>query len=257
MRIADIMDAQDADANLKELTGVYSCFQKPGFTIDIKVGLKMVQRRKRWLVIIPENLVNEVLTNSHGPSHNGVERMIGALKDNFWIHELRRRIQEFVKTCPRCLAVKPKVAPIPEPVLQTTSEGPWISVHVDLAGPMTPSYDNNRYILVIIDSLTRFMEASAIPNKSADSVVKGILEIFTRRGMPASVLADNGAEFRNKLLYDTLKRGGCYLQHTTPYAPQSNGLVERANQKIKRLFKLWECDALDWEDKAIIQTLGM
>ena len=248
MRIADIMDAQDADANLKALTGVYSDFQKPGYTIAIKVGLKMVQRRKQWLVIVPENLVSEVLGNSHGPNHNGAERINGALKDNFWIYNRMQRIKEFVRTCPRCLAVKPKVTPLPEPILQTTSEGPWISVHVDLAGPMTPSYDNNRYILVIIDSLTRFMEASAIPDKSADSVVKGILEIFTRRGMPASVLADNGAEFRNKILYDTLKRGGCYLQHTTPYSPQSNGLVERANQKIKRLFKLWECNALDWED---------
>ena len=248
MRIADIMDAQDADANLKALTGVYSEFQKPGCVIDIKVGLKMVKLRKKWLVIIPENLVNEVLTNSHGPNHNGAERMAETLRGSFWIHNCTARIRNFVKSCPRCLAVKPQVAARSEPILQTTSEGPWIAVHVDLAGPMTPSYDNNRYILVIIDSLTRFMEASAIPNKSAESVLKGMLEIFSRRGMPASVLADNGLEFKNQLLYDTLKRGGCHLQHTTPYSPQSNGLVERANQKVKRLFKLWECDSLDWED---------
>ena len=258
LRIADVMDAQEADASLKELTGCYKIFRKPGFDLAVKVGLKMVKIRKHWLVVVPELLVHEVLTNSHGPNHNGAERMIESLRGSFWIHNCNQRIRDFVKKCPRCLEVKPNAPPRSAPVLQTSSEGPWISVHVDLAGPMTPSYDQNRYILVIIDSLTRFMEASAIPDKSADSVCRGILEIFARRGMPASVLADNGAEFKNKLLYDTLKRAGCHLQHTTPYSPRSNGLVERANQKIKRLFKLWECDSLDWEDhlSAIVYTIN-
>ena len=41
---------------------------------------------------------------------------------------------------------------------------------------------------------------------------------------------------------------GVHLQHSTPYRPQSNGIVERLNQKIKSLLKLHGAEDLTWED---------
>ena len=63
-----------------------------------------------------------------------------------------------------------------------------------------------------------------------------------------SLLCDNGLEFRNQYLKDLMKSFGTNLQHCTPLQPASNGLVERANQKLKRYFKLWSADSLNWED---------
>ena len=68
-------------------------------------------------------------------------------------------------------------------------------------------------------------------------------------GPCTSLLADNGKEFANQDLRESLRLQGVHLQHSTPYRPQSNGIVERLNQKIKSLLKLHEATDVTWEDE--------
>ena len=247
LRIADIQDAQVADKDLDKLTGVYNVLQKDRYQLSTKLGLKFVKYGTRWLVILPVNLLPEAFANSHGPAHHGFNFMAKSLRESFWIPDLQQRLTEFLKSCPSCVQVKARPAVPSEPVLQTSSVAPWQSVHIDLCGPMPRSYEGNCYILVIIDSLTRFAEAEALKDKTAESVIEAVCRICARRGFPGSMLSDNGSEFKNQYFRDFLRKAGCLLQQTTPYQPQSNGLVERCNAKIKKLLKLWQCDDLNWE----------
>ena len=40
---------------------------------------------------------------------------------------------------------------------------------------------------------------------------------------------------------------GTNLQYTTPYRPQSNGITERCNQKVKKLLRLWDIHDATWD----------
>ena len=111
-----------------------------------------------------------------------------------------------------------------------------MAVSSDLIGPFPQSYKGNQYCLVVIDNLTRWTEIRAISNKQAESVADGFMDIFNRRGLPLSILADNGKEFFNFGLKKMFEKLGCNLQYTTPYRPESNGITERVNQKIKKCY---------------------
>ena len=119
---------------------------------------------------------------------------------------------------------------------------------MDLSGPFPKSWQGNKYILAVVCNLTRWCVLRAIPSKHAESVAVGLRSVFCEYGPCTSLLSDNGREFNNKDLRELLMTMGVHLQHSTPYRPQSNGIVERLNQKIKSLLKLHGAEDFTWED---------
>ena len=73
------------------------------------------------------------------------------------------------------------------------------------------------------------------------------MNIFHTRGLPLTILCDNGKEFYNFALKKMFAKLGTNLQYTTPYRPQSNGITERCNQKIKKLLRLWDVHDANWD----------
>ena len=65
----------------------------------------------------------------------------------------------------------------------------WHSVGMDLIGPFKPSALGYKFIL------SKYVEAIPIPDKSADSVAKGIYKIYCRQGAPVHIITDQGKEF--------------------------------------------------------------
>ena len=248
LRIFELIAAQEADQNLTNLTEAYKQLRGKHFTRYNQDGVKCVQLDDRHLVVIPESLVDEVLQHMHLPQHYGMTILKKLLRAKFWIPNLTARVHEFVSGCQSCQQVKAKAMVPPIPVKQTSTPHPWMSVHAGLVGPMPKSYNNNQYILVCIDNLTRFVDVEALPNKTAEAVMAGFMKIIVRRGAPASLLCDNGKEFSNAALKEMMARLGVHLQHFTPLQPQTNGVCERVNQKLKRCFKIWGAEAINWED---------
>ena len=67
-------------------------------------------------------------------------------------------------------------------------------------------------------------------------------QIFSRFGIPYTVVSDNGKEFVSKDLNDWLEAQGCKKNDTPLYSPRSNGLAERAVQTLKRSLKVYNKD---------------
>ena len=89
-------------------------------------------------------------------------------------------------------------------------------------GPFTP-FGKKCYILVAVDYLSKWVEAEALPNSDARSVVKFLKMLFSRFGVPKSLISDRGAHFCNSLMEKTLKRYGVIHRFGTPYHPQTSG----------------------------------
>jgi transposase InsO family protein len=46
---------------------------------------------------------------------------------------------------------------------------------------------------------------------------------------------DNGGKYINKDVQNVFREAGIHLQHTVPYTPQHNGVVERKNISLKEM----------------------
>ena len=96
-----------------------------------------------------------------------------------------------------------------------------------------------RYILVVVDNFSRFMFARPMTSKRAETTAKAMSEIMdeiknTYKKLPKYVLSDDGSEFKGDYI-KLLEKLGVKKKRTLAGAPQSNGMVERANGKLKML----------------------
>ena len=64
---------------------------------------------------------------------------------------------------------------------------------IDFAGPLPTTTRGNRYVLVCIEHMTKWVELIALPSKSSACVARTFLEqILSRFGVPGVVLTDQG-----------------------------------------------------------------
>nr|GFB83315.1 reverse transcriptase domain-containing protein [Tanacetum cinerariifolium] len=98
---------------------------------------------------------------------------------------------------------------------------------IDFMGPF-PSSKGNKYILVAVDYLSKWVEAKALPTNDAQVVVKFLKSLFSR------VVAKYGVTHRL----------------STAYHPQTSGHVEVTNRGLKRILErtVGENHA-SWSDK--------
>ena len=105
------------------------------------------------------------------------------------------------------------------------------------SGPLPRTATGNKFILVICDYATQHPETIALPDITAETVAEHLITLFTRVGIPAEILNDQGANFMSALLKALYKRLNIKSIRTSPYHPQSDGLVERFNQTLKAMLR--------------------
>nr|GFA42550.1 reverse transcriptase domain-containing protein [Tanacetum cinerariifolium] len=67
---------------------------------------------------------------------------------------------------------------------------------IDFMGPF-PSTKRNKYILVAVDYLSKWVEVKALPTNDARVVVKFLKSLFSRFGTPKAIISDRGTHFCN------------------------------------------------------------
>ncbi|GKC10392.1 reverse transcriptase domain-containing protein [Tanacetum coccineum] len=103
-------------------------------------------------------------------------------------------------------------------------------------GPF-PQSKGNKYILVAVDYVSKWVEAQALPTNDARVVVKFLRSLFARFGVPKALISDRGTHFCNSQLEKALQRYGVTHILSTTYHPQSNRQTKVTNRAIKRILE--------------------
>ena len=101
------------------------------------------------------------------------------------------------------------------------------TISIDVVGLFPESSMGNKYLIVAINTLMKWIEAVPIPSNSAKATAKFILQnIICRHGCPQNILIDNGMNFMAKIIPMINKLMCVGTKLTTPYRPQVNGIVK-------------------------------
>lgn len=104
-----------------------------------------------------------------------------------------------IKSCIACQRVNKKLEKPTASLHPIGVDSPWHRIGIDLIGPLPLTKSGNSYIITCSDYFTKWPEAAAIPNKSANTVAKFLYQLITRHGSPVIIQSDQGREFVNNV----------------------------------------------------------
>ncbi|XP_064101316.1 uncharacterized protein LOC135211982 [Macrobrachium nipponense] len=193
-------------------------------------------------VVIPFKLRPKMISLAHDnimSGHLGVNKTFKKIYDSFYWPSLRRDVKNFVNSCHKCQMAGKLNKPIPKaPLINIPVTGePFEHIVIDIVGPLPRSKRGNCYILSIVDRMSRFPEAIPIRNAKAKALVQHLIAYFTRFGLPKTLQSDNGRNFTGKFFKDQMRNFGIKHITSTPYHPESQGVIERFHQTLKHILR--------------------
>ncbi|GKC17821.1 reverse transcriptase domain-containing protein [Tanacetum coccineum] len=120
---------------------------------------------------------------------------------------------------------------------------------LDFMGPF-PDSRGNKYILVTVDYVSKWVKAQALPINDACVVVKFLKGMFARFKVPKALINDRGTHFCNSQLEKDLLRYGVTRRISIAYHPQTNGQTKVTNRAIKCILeRSVRYNPKDWSEK--------
>ena len=108
---------------------------------------------------------------------------------------------------------------------------------IDFMGPF-PFSIGNLYILLVVNYVSKLVEAIACPINDASTMVGFIQRnILSRFGAPKTIISNEGSHFANKVFAKLMS--GYEIRHVMglAYHPQSNGQAEISNREINKIIE--------------------
>ncbi|KAJ8720901.1 hypothetical protein PYW08_006366 [Mythimna loreyi] len=201
-------------------------------------------------LVVPSSMRDEILKEFHDSptaGHQGVERTLHRLKEKYYFPGMRRYVTEYLKKCVDCLRYKPSnqkpVGLLQTPMLQQRGE----VLAIDLFGPLPTGDQGERWIFLIEDVATRWVELFPLVDATAEACSRVLLEeYFLRYGLPRRVISDNGTQFVSAVMQQCMHLMGVKQELIPLYHPEANP-AERKNRDLKvQLSMLVQTSHTDW-----------
>src|SRR5436190_18335007 len=231
----ELVDFLDGKTNEKWNKEKLQQLEKESKNFGVEYGI--LHRKKTngdKLRVLKEDETDTVIFIMHNHptgGHFGKDTTYDKISTRFWWKGMYKDITEYIRRCDSCQRRGNKGG---KGYLNPIKVGkPFERIGIDFVGPLDRTEKGNRYILVVTDYLTKWPEAKAMKEATAENVIRFIYKkIICRHGCPKVILSDRGTHFRNKLVDGLCERFEIKHKLSSPYHSQTNGLVERFNRTL-------------------------
>ena len=273
--ITTLKEAQNSDKELKPVIDALTQAKKPKFSEVASESeltkallaqwtsmfvLEGILYRKfttqanevRDQVVVPKVFRKDILRYFHDnkmSGHFAAAKVYKRIHRRHYWPFMQRDIEEYVRSCLSCQRKKnPKrfyCAHLQKYVVGNCFE----RVGMDLLGPLPLTYEGNKYVLVIADYFSKWVEAYAVPDQSAEATAEILCSRWiTLHGCPFELFTDAGSNFRSKLIQEICRHFEIAQFQAIVRNPASNGFIEIINFSLSQMLsKIDKLDPHNWD----------
>lgn len=194
-------------------------------------------------LVTPRCLQKDVLYQMHNSvlaGHLGRKKTREKLLQRYYWHGVREDIYLWIAQCDNCGANKPPVRNPRAPLGSMPAGAPLDRLATDILGPLPRTPRGNRYILVVTDAFTKWVEIFPIPDQTAETTARTILnEVISRFGSPVTIHSDQGSNYESKIFAELCKMLEIRKTRTSVRNPKCNGQTERFNKTLVRMIRAY------------------
>lgn len=186
----------------------------------------------------------DVLKEMHdGHGHYGIHATWARLYSQYWWPSAYKDMKSYLSSCEACQLFA-NIHDHNPPTRIVNTPRLFEQFSIDYVGPLPTSKQGNKYIIVAVESFTKWPVAVAYPNADAATTASFLYKhVFCQFGPPTHLLSDNGTHFDNDVVENFLTLIKVHHQFTSPYRPSTNGRCERMNGTL-----LASIRKLSWKD---------
>ena len=192
-------------------------------------------------VFVPQSNRSALLRLAHDDlihgGHLGIKKTYRKLI-KYWWPRMHESVETYVKSCDSCQ--KFKNAPgVPVGYLQSIPVSSIFEhLHLDIVGPVLPTYRGNKYIITATDAFSKWAFAQPLQSTLTRDVINFIENtVLAIHGKPKSIITDRGVQFTSHEWINFIKSHDIEHKLTSAYHPQSNGIDERLNGTLVRILR--------------------
>ncbi|GBM26587.1 Transposon Tf2-6 polyprotein [Araneus ventricosus] len=167
---ARLKRAQQEDEYTQSLRSMIGSNNDSDFFDKNEILYKYVDGRE--LIVVPRDMQTEIIKLAHEKGHFSAAKTEGVVKQEFFIPNLSKQVQNVIVNCVPCILTNKKsgkkdgfLNPIPK------EDVPLSTYHVDFIGPLPSTNKKYQHILTIVDAFTKFTWLYPVRSTSAEDAL--------------------------------------------------------------------------------------
>ncbi|GKD35409.1 reverse transcriptase domain-containing protein [Tanacetum coccineum] len=192
---------------------------------------------KSWLRCVGPLQADYVISEFHEGScsmHVGPQFVVAkAMRQGYYWLTMHRDAGDMIRKSNDCQIHRPVLRNPQQSLTPITAPWPLYKWGIDIAGPYPEGPGKVKFLIVVMDYFTKWIEPKAVVTIIGSQVKKFVWDNIVRRfGLPGEIVSNNGKQFNDNPFKDWCEKLNITQRFTSVKHPQSNGLVERANRSL-------------------------
>jgi len=176
--------------------------------------------------------IDRILHENHDvptAEHYGIDKRL-RISSKYYCPGMRKTVNKHVKKCIECERYKPSNLKSARFLRTPAATRRFEVLAMDLFGSLSNTSEGYRWIFIIEDVATKWIELFPLKNATADAKV--LIEVMLRFGIPRRIISENGPQFVEAIMQQVSFYLGFDQSLSSVYHLEANS-VERKNRNMK------------------------
>ncbi|KAG8227778.1 hypothetical protein J437_LFUL006412, partial [Ladona fulva] len=148
-----------------------------------------------------------------------------------------RLVRNVIRACDSCQKTKFPNRYAEGPLQNIIPSKPKELYAVDIYGPLPKTKFNNKYVFVVLDVFSKFVQIYPLNKPTAKNCLNKLINYYFKLcGVPECVLSDHGTQFTSHVWKQNLHDLGVQAMYSSIRRPQKNP-SERVMRELSRIFR--------------------